>query len=385
MAQPPQHLLRMLTLGGASIVAAVLVPRIFADPPATQAPVQGTTLLQQLSDQTQQLYRQSRHSIVRVQLPTPPWLAQYNQRQLLLQKWGAQLNPDVREKLMEMQDRALQQSPTTGPATQPASLLTIPATQPSRPGLQVTDAPNAIEVSVSLFAIGMLVDDQGHAVFPVYVDRKYLGKDPLPAVTGEGQATTATFVGSDSKTNLTVLQLADHTGTPVVLASARPDDGALTLVIATDGAARLLVWNSQHPEPGFAILADGSVGGFGFGTHFLGASTAKPIVDQLIATGEVHRAILGVLIQEVDRDNILRRQRPELGSSPAIRIVAVQDKSAAAQGGIKPDDLVLAIGDQPVGDAPTFAAVIATRSGETSLKVLRGSKTIELTVNLQPN
>jgi S1-C subfamily serine protease len=275
---------------------------------------------------------------------------------------------------------AATQSSTTRPATLPA---TWPTTAPFKVQLQLNDVPHP-DVSISLFAIGLLVDGDGHAVFPISVDRKYLGDAPLPAVTGDGQATTATFVGCDPKTNLTVLQLKNHTGTPAALGHSRPEDGSLTLVIATDGGARLLVWNGQHPEAGFAVLPDGAVAGFGFNQHFLAAATAKPIVDQLIATGEVHRAILGVLMKAVDRDDALRHQRQALGTSPAIRITAVQEGSAAAQGGLQIDDLILSIDDQPVGDAPTFAAVIATHRGQTTLKVLRGEKAMDVVVNLQP-
>ena len=45
-------------------------------------------------------------------------------------------------------------------------------------------------------------------------------------------------------------------------------------------AGKMVVWTNQHPEPGFAILTDGSVAGFGFDGHFLSAAAAKPIVDQ---------------------------------------------------------------------------------------------------------
>jgi S1-C subfamily serine protease len=345
---------------------------------------QPTPLLQQLSDETQQLYTQSRHSMVRVQLPTPQWLDQYNQRQLLLQKWGSQLDPQVREKLMEEQERyeralkGVATEPTTGP-----SGLTLPSTRPTTAGLQVVEG-KSVDVQVTLNAVGVVVDDQGHAVLPVYVDRKTLGNAPLPVVTGDGQTTTATFVGSDAQTSLTVIQLASHNGKPVAMGHPKPDDGTLTLVIAPDGTAKLVVWNNQHPEPGFAIVPDGSLGGFGFDKYFLGASTAKPIVDQLIATGAVHRAQLGVWVQEVGRDDALRRQNSVLGLAPAIRVISVLDNSAAARGGVKVNDLVLAVAGQPVGDAPTFAAVIATGSGDTTLKILRGTQMLQLTVNLQP-
>ncbi len=387
MRRTDHHLLRRAVVCGVAAVATgTLARRLHADPPeAAPATLSAPTLLQQLSDETQRVYRKSRHSMVRVKLPTPQWLDEYNQRQLFLQKWGSQLDPQVREKILEQQERsvkALHQPPAT---SQSIHLVTTrPSSQPDNARLEISDGPHTGDRTISLFAIGLLVDDAGHAVFPVYVDRKSIGDSPLPALTGEGAVTTATFVGSDAKTNLTVLQLADHSGAPAALGHGRLEDGTLTLMIASDGGAKLVVWNSQHPEAGFAVLPDGAVAGFGFNNHFLGASTAKPIVDQLVATGEVHRAVLGVMTQEVDRDDALRRERVELGSSPAIRITAVEEGSAAARGGVQPDDLVLAIGDQIVGDAPTFAAVIATRRGETVLKVLRGKTTIDLTVNLQP-
>jgi S1-C subfamily serine protease len=289
---------------------------------------------------------------------------------------------------MEQQERDLSElhKPASQPTEKKAAAATNPsvATQPFTSEIRVIELPRPADAGLSLYAVGVLVDDQGHAAFPMFVEKKSIGDAPLPALTGDGVATTATFVGSDARTNLTVLQLATHSGTPVTLGNHKPQDGVLMLSIAPDGGARLVVWNNQHPEPGLAVLTDGSVSGFGFDGHFLGASTAKPIVDQLISFGEVRRAELGVLTMEVDKDDPLRRARPELGTRPAIRIVAVMKGSAAESAGIRADDLVLSIGGEAVGDAPTFAAVIATRRGQTILRVLRSSQTIDLTVNLQP-
>jgi hypothetical protein len=372
------HLRRLIVGGVATAVVAGLWLRSHADPPPTAPPPAPASheLLQELSHETQDLYEQSCRSMVKVQLPTPQWLEQYNARQNLINKWGPELNPALREKILEDQEKALkelQHSPATLPSTQPFSIH-----------IEVTDAPRPPEPGLALFAVGVLVDSDGHAVFPVYVDRKSIGDSSWQAVTGDGQLTTAKFVGSDIKTNLTVLQLENHSGTPAALGHHRPEDGSLTLSIARDGSAKLVVWNNQHPETGFAILPDGSMSGFGSNGYFLGASQAKPVVDQLIATGEVHRALLGVLTQEVGKEDPIRHQHPSLGNSPAIRIVQVREDSAASRGGIQPEDLILKIGDEPVGDAPTFAAVIASKSGQTVLHVLRGDKMIELTVNLEP-
>ena len=296
MAQRHHLLFRNVSIATAVLATAVVATILQADPPASQ-PL--PTVLQQLSDQTQQLYVQSRHSLVRVKLPTPQWLEDFNSRQAFLNKWGPLMDPVVRAKFIEEQDRALGalHQTTTAPTTAPTIAAT---TQP------LNEVRKTTEPGLALFAVGLIVDDQGHAVFPVWVDRKYVGDSELPAVTGDDEVTTARFVGTDALTNLTVLQLATRNGAPAPLGHRRPEDGVLTLAIAPDGAAKLVVWNNQHPEPGFAILTDGSVAGFGFDNHFLGASTAKPIVDQLIASGEVHRAALGVWAQEVGKDEIQR-------------------------------------------------------------------------------
>jgi hypothetical protein len=378
------HSLRTLAIGGVgSFAVAAALLHLHADVPLAPTPL-STPLLQQLSGETQNLYQQSRRSMVRVQLPTPEWLATYNARQNLLNKWGSQLNAKAREQILEDQEKAM--NALHNPSTQASSRTsTRPASsQPFSVSIHVTDAIPNSQTPVLLFAIGLVVDHDGHAVFPVCVDRKLLGDTAWPAVTGDGELTTAKFVGCDAKTNLTVMQLEKHTGDPAALGHGKPEDGSLTLVIAPDGSAKLVVWNNQRPEQGFAILTDGAMAGFGFDGYFLGASQAKPVVDQLISTGEVHRAILGVLTQEVGKEDPLRHQRPQLGSSPAIRIIKVQTGSAADQGGIQVDDLILKIGDEVVGDAPTFAAVIASKRGDTILHILRGTQLMDLTVNLQP-
>jgi len=375
------HPLHSIAIGGVAVaaVAGMLLRSRAQSPPAAPP-----TLLQQLSTETQQLYSHATHSMVRVQLPTPQWLAQYNARQRLLDIWGPRLDPKVREQFIEDQERAmkeLQHPSATQPTTRP---LNPGLSQPFSGQMQVTDAPRPVEPALALFAVGLLVDDLGHAVLPVYVDHNVMGDKGWPAVTGEGELTTAKFVGSDAQTNLTVMQLEKHSGTPAALSHNRPEDGVLTLAIARDGSAKLIVWNNQRTEPGFAILTDGSVAGFGFENTFLGASTAKPVVDQLISTGEVHRAILGVVDQEVTKEDPVRRLHRELGTLPAIRILIVQDGSAAARGGIEPDDLILKIDNEPVGDPSTFAAVIAAKHGNSVLHVLRGEKELDLTVSMVP-
>ena len=187
--------------------------------------------------------------MVRVQLPLPQWLDEINQRQQFLEKWGPKLDQVVRQKLIEEQGRALaalRHAATTKPTTRTvATSISTAQTATTRPA----------SAGLALFAVGLLVDDHGHAVFPVFVDRKFIGQETLPALTGDGHQTTAHFVGSDAKTNLTVLQLEDHSGVPAPLGHRPPEEGSLTLVISSDGGAHLVVWTNQHPETGFCRVA----------------------------------------------------------------------------------------------------------------------------------
>jgi PDZ domain len=358
-----------------------------ANPPPSTEPV---SLLQQLSDDTQRVYSKVRIGIVRVRLPTPQWLEEINEQEKLLRKWGTQLSPEVRDQLLrEQQNARTEEYRRVGvvPATQPmttqatAAPAAPPTTQPGE--VQFPKHTDEIPDRV-LVAIGLLLDADGHVVVPLFVEKEAVGNTSLRVLMGDGRLTNAKFIGSDRKTNLTVFQLDDHSGTPVKLARTRPDDGQLTVVVAPEGGARLVVWTNLHPEPGLIVDPDGSIAGFGINGQFLGAASCKPIVDQIIATGEVHRAVLGVKVREIRKDDVLRQQTPALGVRPAIRVEEIDANSAAANGGLQVGDLILAVAGEPVGDGPTFAAVIATRSGKTKLQVLRGSESLNLTVELLP-
>lgn len=344
------NLLPLLTL-------SLAVPAPAQTRPATDA---APTLLQQLNNDTRTLYLTVRTGLVRVQLPTPRWLEQLNARHDLLEKWGPQLSPEVREQLARQQMQ--RERNDRRPGTQPAS----------------TRAVNPLV----LLTTGMLIDDAGHAVVPLFVDAAALGTGPLRVELGDGNFTTARFLGSDRKTNITVLQLATFPHQRVKLNPSRPPVGSLVMVIGPDGACRLGVWSNLHVENGLIVMPDASVAGFGFAGQFLGAAACKPLVDQVVQTGRVHRAVLGVRVQEVAWDDVVRRQRSELGDRPALVVLQVDPDSAADRGRLCAGDMILSVAQQAVGDGPTFAAVIASRRGVTPLAVLRQGRVLKLQVEL---
>lgn len=109
------------------------------------------------------------------------------------------------------------------------------------------------------------------------------------------------------------------------------------------------------------------------------------IADQIIRTGAVHRATLGVIITQIDRDDPIRVVEPLLADRPAVRVDQVMARSAADRAGLKEGDIVLSLGREDVTDIPALAAAVAARSGPTNLRVLRSGKGLDLSVDLRPD
>jgi S1-C subfamily serine protease len=149
-------------------------------------------------------------------------------------------------------------------------------------------------------------------------------------------------------------------------------------------STRLTVWTGGQDEHAVVITSDGELAGLVRYGHMLEPSAFRPVVDQLIKTGTVRRAVLGVELHEVAPDDPQRVQFAALGTRPAGRIERIVPNSAAAVAGLQEGDLILAMGGEPVHDLAHFAAAIANQSGNTELRVLRDGHEIAVTVDLQP-
>jgi S1-C subfamily serine protease len=127
---------------------------------------------------------------------------------------------------------------------------------------------------------------------------------------------------------------------------------------------------------GSTVTGDDTVEGVGFA---IPVNTAKLVAQQLMASGKVTRPYVGVSYQMLT---------PQLASYYKISqqqgayITQVMPNTPASKAGLQEQDVIVAIGDRPLGDSYSlFTALLRYSPGETvAMKIIRGGK--ELTVNV---
>jgi hypothetical protein len=320
-----------------------------------------------------------------------------------MNRWE-KLDPEMRKRLEQAGQRQAA-SPTTQPAENVATqrvnaeqqgtiVFVVPPPQnadaqkqqeqrdPVLGGRLKMDVNTVVPFSPN--QVGLLLDNAGHVLVPLYIEPETCAAAPLHVAMSDGKVLDAKFVGSDRQTNLTLLQFKKTAGDPVKLSLHKPVDGSLVLYISTvDGSGRLGLWNGGQQDVGIIFTTDGGVAGIARYGQFLSGASCHLIAEQLIHFGSVRRATLGVIVSEIRKDDPLREQLPVLGSRTAMRIDEVIAHSVADRAGLKAGDLLLALAGESVSDIPSLAAAIASRDGATELQVLRGSEVIKVSVDLQ--
>lgn len=337
-------------------------------PASAQTTQPAPAALQALDQQVQQLYQKVQASVVRVTVPLQVQARVTVQERpmvrVLPQREPAQeAMPVYAERLM--------------PATQPLTLGSDSTTQPSSP-------PVATRIVRAEF-LGLVLDDEGDVLLPLFVNKDLAGDQPLHVSYGDNQVTTGRLIGSDRQTNLSVVKLDQNVGIPARMAKSNPALGSLVLLLSpVQRQARLAMWTGGQNEHAVVINSAGAVAGFMRYGHMLEPYAFGPVAKQLIETGEVKRGRLGVLIRELGPEDPARAQYPRtLGNRPAARVDTVFADSAAQKGGLQPGDLVLSLGGEPINDLAHFAAAISRCNGMTDLKILRAGKTMVLKVDIE--
>ncbi len=173
----------------------------------------------------------------------------------------------------------------------------------------------------------------------------------------------------------------------IVSAKARSLPGdSLTPFIQTDvavnpGNSGGPLFNLQGEVVGINSQIYSRTGGYQGVSFAIPIDLAVHVKDQLVATGRVERGKIGVTIQEVNQalaDSFgLERPRGALVSS-------VESKGPADDAGMKPGDVILAVGGEPVersGEVPSIVAAIKPGT-KTEITIWRDRKERTLEVKV---
>jgi serine protease DegQ len=210
--------------------------------------------------------------------------------------------------------------------------------------------------------------------------------EPLPAITlgndeglrvgdvvlaignpfGVGQTVTMGIVSAVGRTGLGINTFENFIQTDAAINQGN-SGGALV-----DTSGHLVGVNS-------AILSrtGGSIG-IGFA---IPVSTARQVMEQIIASGAVTRGFIGVEAQEITPELV---ESFKLPASNGALIAGVQKGGPAERAGVKPGDVLLAVNGKPVADPQGMLSVVAALQPGTKvpLKLRREARDLELEVEI---
>lgn len=394
-----RHAVRTMKVTSSLLMLVLVVGSVDVGAPAQTTPTDATTtnaypLLRQLDGEVKRVYATTADGIVRVRVPTR-WL---NPTASWLRKWEGRIAPQMRQRLLEQQQRAAAAAsaqgergstattaPSTGPTTTSAAPTTgragsAPATQPT---LAVALFPEMTDVA------GLLIDDAGHVLLGGYVDPAQATDPATVRVTArDGASAGAAFVGTDSLSGLTLLRVAPRgvgnerpLGTPVTITNARPAEGSLLVLLHGGGEAKLVVYTAGTRESGIVAMPDGSVGVLREGS-FLGGPGYAAILDDLRTRGRACRPQLGLdILETAATPETVRVSRPYVVGRSVLLAHQVLADLPAARAGVLPGDVLIAVDGRGVPDMPTLAAVLTESKGSVPMTIGRDGR--QVTVGLQ--
>lgn len=241
-------------------------------------------------------------------------------------------------------------------------------------------------------------------------------RERFPARLSDGRETEAEVIGRDDGTNIAVLRLTQGTDLvepeagaarlgAFVLALGAQHDGGATAALGIFGRTGP-AWTSAHggridqylrldlalgqaEEGGPVLDASGRLVGVSvFGPHnevlVIPHATLSRVVPQIEAKGRVARGWLGAGLQPVAAPG-------QSGDHPArgLLLVSVAETGPAAAAGLVPGDIIMKVGDEPVGRLSGLIRRLGPDSigTEVELTLLHGGETIvrAVTVTERPD
>ncbi|MBN2012401.1 DegQ family serine endoprotease [candidate division KSB1 bacterium] len=274
------------------------------------------------------------------------------------------------------------------------------------------------ELRQSGLGSGVIVSADGYILTNNHVIE---GADEIKVITIDDKEYSAEIVGADSKTDVAVIKI-DEKNLPAVRLgdSDKVRVGQFVLAIGNPFAAELdhtvthgIISAKGRSSFGLADYEDfiqtdaainpGNSGGalvnlrgemIGINTAIISRSggnvgigfaipinLAQRIMEMLIDKGRVVRGYLGLLPQDVD-ENIA--EALNLKSSNGALVAQVMNGEPADKAGVKTEDVIIKINDEPVKNATDLRLKVATfdPGSKVRLLIIRDGKEKEITVTL---
>ena len=264
---------------------------------------------------------------------------------------------------------------------------------------------------------GFLITPDGYALTNSHVLHE---REVVSAWTTDGDVLDAELIGADPATDLALVRLAAR-NLPVaelgdsdtlragqlVIAMGDPLGLHSTVSAGVIGAlgrsmrgqeGRLIDNIVQHSAPlnpgnsgGPLVDSHGRVIGINTAIIVLAqglgfaipANTAKWVVGELIAHGQVRRPHLGITATVIPIARYLVREL-DLLSDRAVEVVTIEPSGPASAGGILPNDLIVAVNDRIVTSVDDLHRLISDCKSNPilALTVVRGKRKLEIDVRL---
>lgn len=129
-----------------------------------------------------------------------------------------------------------------------------------------------------------------------------------------------------------------------------------------------------------AAITSTSGGNIGIG-FAIPINLAKRVVDDLVATGKVTRAYLGISPQEITADLM---EAFDLREVSGVLVAKVEEDSPAARGGVQTGDVIVEFNGEKVPNVAKFRIAVATSKAGTvvPVKLIRDKAEIDLSIEL---
>ena len=283
------------------------------------------------------------------------------------------------------------------------------------------DVPETQGQTKSGLGSGVIVSASGYILTNFHVVD---GADQIEVALNDGRTLNARLVGGDPESDLAVLQVdqakAGELKLPaitlgqmdnvvvgdVVLAIGNPFGVGQTVtmgIVSALGRSHLGINTFENFIQTDAAINPGNSGGalidsrgnlVGINTAIysrsggslgigfaIPISTAKNVMEQIIASGTVTRGWIGVEVQEITQE--LAESFGLLEPTGAL-IAGVQRGSPADAGGIKPGDILVAVDGKPVKDPQAMLELIARQKPGESVpfKLRRQKALLETTIRI---